>query len=147
MRRMKGWASAGLAVLSLVSGSSLGSATYLIVGGPGAIHGQTSRDDDPAEIPGAEAAWNAKRLKALNQDRHKSMVSDTEKLLKLARQLDAEVASNPKGQLTPEEMRKVSEIERLARSVKTKMALSYAGGPQVRAPALPLGGPNGSRTP
>ena len=43
----------------------------------------------------------SKRMKALNADRHKSMVSDTDKLVKLARQLDAEIASNPTDDLTP----------------------------------------------
>lgn len=81
-----------------------------------------------------------KRLRALNADRQKSMVSDADKLLKLARQLDAEVASNPTDELTTEEMRKIAEIEKLARSVKTKMAQSFTGGPQISRPIQPLGG-------
>jgi hypothetical protein len=82
-----------------------------------------------------------KRLRALNADRHKSLVSDTEKLLKLARQLDAEIASNPTGQLTPEELHKVAVIEKLAHNVKTKMAESFGGGPQLKPPMGPLSAP------
>lgn len=82
-----------------------------------------------------------KRLRALNADRHKSLVSDTDKLLKLARQLDAEIASNPTGQLTPEELHKVAVIEKLAHNVKTKMAQSYGGGPELKPSIVPLGGP------
>lgn len=81
-----------------------------------------------------------KRLLAMNLDRQKSMVSDADKLLKLARQLDAEVASNSTDDLTPEEMRKLVEIEKLARSVKTKMAQSFSGAPQLSHPLQPLGG-------
>lgn len=81
-----------------------------------------------------------KRARALNADRHKSMVSDADKLLSLARQLDAEVASNPTEELTPAEMQKVAEIEKLARSVKTKMSQSFSGGPQFRPSPIGIGG-------
>lgn len=82
-----------------------------------------------------------KRLRALNADRQKSMVSDADKLVKLARQLDAEIASNPTDDLTPEELHKVAEIEKLARNVKAKMVQSYGGGPQFRQSPIPMGGP------
>jgi len=90
--------------------------------------------------PDLEPGFAEKRLRALNADRQKSMVSDADRLLKLARQLDAEVASNPTNELTSEEMHKVAEIEKLARSVKTKMAQSFTGGPQISHPIQPLGG-------
>jgi hypothetical protein len=91
--------------------------------------------------PDLDPIFAAKRMRALNADRQKSMVSDANKLLRLARQLDAEIASNPTDALTGEEMRKVEEIEKLARNVKTKMAQSFEGGPQVRPPGRPIGGP------
>jgi len=78
----------------------------------------------------------AKRVKALNADRQKSVVSDTEKLVKLARQLDAEVASNPTDGVTPEEVQKLAAIEKLAHNVKTKMAQSFGGGPEFRSPIM-----------
>jgi len=84
----------------------------------------------------------AKRMRALNTDRHKSMVSDTEKLVALARQLDAEIASNPAGELTPRELQKVLAIEKLAHNVKTKMAQSFGGGPDFKPPVIDIGGPN-----
>lgn len=104
-------------------------------GGSTAAQRQVLRQQDPlGTSPPADPTWNEKRMRALNEDRHKSVVSDAEKLLKLARQLDAEVASNPTDELTPEEMRKVAEIEKLAKSVKSKMALSFGGGPQFQGP-------------
>jgi Spy/CpxP family protein refolding chaperone len=90
--------------------------------------------------PDTDSVFAEKRMRALNADRQKSMVSDAQKLLELARQLDAEVASNPKDELTSEEARKLAEIEKLARSVKTKMAQSFAGGPSVSRPVQTLGG-------
>jgi ABC-type lipoprotein export system ATPase subunit len=81
-------------------------------------------------------------MKALNTDRHKSMVSDAEKLVKLARQLDTEIASNPTNELTAGELQKVAAIEKLAHNVKFKMAQSFGGGPELRSPLIDVGGPH-----
>jgi hypothetical protein len=94
------------------------------------------------EGPDLDPLSEAKRMKALNTDRHRSMVSDTEKLVKLARQLDAEIASNPTDELTARELQKVAAIEKLAHNVKTKMAQSFGGGPELRSPLIDIGGPN-----
>jgi hypothetical protein len=83
----------------------------------------------------------AKRFRALNMDRQKSIVSDTAKLVKLAHQLDSELASNSTGETTTEELHKIAEIEKLAHDVKAKMAQSFGPGPQFREPGIPMGGP------
>jgi hypothetical protein len=85
--------------------------------------------------------FTEKRLRAMNADRQKSIVSDTDKLVKLARQLDAEIASNPTDELTSEELHKLAEIEKLAHNVKAKMAQSFGGGPEVRPSRISVGGP------
>jgi hypothetical protein len=85
--------------------------------------------------------WGEKRLRALNTERQKSIVSDTDKLLKLARQLDAEIASNSTDELTDQELHKVAEIEKLARNVKAKMAQSFGGNSGLRPLPIPGGGP------
>ncbi len=76
------------------------------------------------------------RLRALNRERQKSMVSDTNKLLKLATELDAEIGVQNPVSLTPAQMRKLAEIEKLAHNVKDKMSYS-AGGPPVTQPQPP----------
>jgi len=124
-------------VLVVIAGALLGSAQFGPSGGTGATSGQLTRQTPFGEGPVGDAAWQAKRLRALNADRQKSMISDAEKLLKLARQLDAEVATNPGDELTPSELHKVAEIEKLARSVKSKMSMSYASGPQLRGTRMP----------
>lgn len=140
MRAMRGWGRAAVGILGMVvAAAGFGMAQLSPAEGGGRVQGQYPRQGESADAPGPDAAWNAKRLKALNEDRHKSMVSDAQKLLKLARQLDAEVASNPTDEVTPEELHKVSEIEKLAKSVKSKMAQSFTGGPQLRGPAIPIG--------
>ena len=83
----------------------------------------------------------AKRLRALNADRQKSMVSAADRLLSLAKQLDAEIASNPTGQLTPEEIHQAAEIEKLARAVKEKMTQSFIGAPELNPPPMSVAGP------
>jgi len=68
-----------------------------------------------------------KRLKALNAERHKSLVSDTNKLLKLARELDEEVNHADPGALDQAQLIQVAEIEKLAHKVKEKMSTSVRG--------------------
>jgi hypothetical protein len=67
------------------------------------------------------------QLRALNDARQKSMVADAARLLKLAGELNAEVGSANPGTLTPAELRKVAEIEKLAHNVKEKMSYPVTG--------------------
>jgi hypothetical protein len=138
------WRRAGFGIAGLVlTGALLGWAQYSPSGngvmvqnipGPRPLGVGGGIEDDPL--------FGAKRLRALNADRQKSMVSDADKLVKLARQLDAEIASNSTDDLTPEELHKIAEIEKLARNVKAKMAQSFDVGPKVGSSSMPLGGPN-----
>lgn len=61
------------------------------------------------------------RLRALNLERQKQLVADTNKLLKLVKELNEEIASENTGNLSGDQLRKVAEIEKLARSVKERM--------------------------
>jgi hypothetical protein len=87
-------------------------------------------DGDPVE--------QEKRLRALNAERQKFMVSDTGKLLKLASELNAEISRANPDSLTPAQLRKVAEIEKLAHSVKEKMSTSVRGMPSPWGPISPL---------
>jgi hypothetical protein len=73
-----------------------------------------------------------KRLRALNAERQKSMVADAAKLLKLAGELNSDVNGAAPGTLTPEQLRKAAEIEKLAHSVKEKMSTSVRTTPVFR---------------
>ncbi|MGA2672093.1 MAG: hypothetical protein ABSE99_02590 [Terracidiphilus sp.] len=70
------------------------------------------------------SAEEEKRLRALNAERQKSMVADAAKLLKLAGELNSDVNGAAPGTLTPEQLRKAGEIEKLAHNVKEKMSTS-----------------------
>ena len=74
-----------------------------------------------------------KRIRMLNAERQKALVSDAEKLLKLAKELNDEVAGDS-GPMSDEELRKVGEIGKLAKSVKEKMSYSVGGYPSLNTP-------------
>ncbi len=77
-----------------------------------------------------------KRLKALNAERQKSMIADTNKLVKLAAELNAEINGRHPGELTPAQLHQVAEIEKLAHSIKEKMCTSVSPAPMMTRPPL-----------
>jgi len=93
--------------------------------------------DTPGQPGDPDSIEQERRLRLLNADRQKSMVSDTNKLLKLASELNAEVSSSNRDSLTQEQLRKVGEIEKLAHRVKEKMSTSIGNTPVYQAPPLP----------
>src|ERR1035438_3599970 len=76
---------------------------------------------------GGYSAEDERRLRLLNADRHKAMVPQTNKLFRLANELDVEIARENPASVTPAQLRKVTEIEKLARGVKEKMSTSVRG--------------------
>jgi len=72
-----------------------------------------------------------RRMQALNMERQKEMVNDTNKLLKLARELNDEVASTKSDTFTSDQLRKIAEIEKLARSVRDRMTAGTAVAPSL----------------
>lgn len=84
----------------------------------------------------ADPAMAARRMRALNLERQKSMVADTDRLLQLVKALHAEIEKGNPDALTVVQLREVSEIEKLARNVRQKMSLSFAGAPAYK-PRLP----------
>jgi hypothetical protein len=89
------------------------------------------------DIGNADPTEEERRLRTMNAERHKLMVADTNKLLKLASELNAEISREKPDSLTPAQLRKVAEIEKLARSVKEKMSTSVRGTPVYMEPQLP----------
>jgi hypothetical protein len=78
-----------------------------------------------------DPAMEEKRLNALNTERQKNMIADTNKLVKLAAELNAEVNGKNLGQLTPDQLRKVAEIEKLAHGIREKMSTSVKPAPSM----------------
>ncbi len=88
--------------------------------------------------PEPDAELTSKRLRALNEERQRTLVSDTLRLLALAQELNGEVGADSPDSLTAAQLRKLSEIEKLARSVKEKMSYAITGGPEIQIPLTPL---------
>ena len=75
-----------------------------------------------------------KRIRMLNAERQKALISDTEKLLKLAKELNDEVTGSDSTSMSDAQLRKVAEIGKLAHSVKEKMSYSVGGFPGASTP-------------
>jgi len=98
-------------------------------------HGFPPQDGPLGSIDGSNPFGSERRLREINAERQKALVADTNKLLRLATELNAEIAKSNPGALTPEQIRKVAEIEKLAHSVRDKMAMS------LRGPMMNIGSP------
>lgn len=107
-------------------------------GGPGPMQEpmapRTGRQMDPFERGLGDQPVNIKLLQTLNEDRQKSLVADTEKLVELAAELNAEVNGAHSASLTDDQMRLLDEIQKLAHSIRKKMCTAVNGNPQI-APA------------
>lgn len=79
--------------------------------------------DDPTDTPGTSLFYE-RRLRMLNAAQHSSMVADTDKLVKLVAELNAEVSRSNTKSLTPQQLHMVSEIEKLAHNIRDKMRMS-----------------------
>ncbi|MFZ0743184.1 MAG: hypothetical protein WAM85_02205 [Terracidiphilus sp.] len=91
------------------------------------------RSPDPfGDLGATDPAMAKRQVRMLNAERQRTMVSDADKLLKLATELRAEIEVDNPTSLSPDQMRKVAEIEKLARSVRQKMSLAIGGAPVIR---------------
>jgi hypothetical protein len=89
----------------------------------------------PSRFPGRagvgdsqmDAAGQMRRMRLLNAARQKAMVSDADKLLALARELNGGMTAGGKSVAPADRMRMIAEIEKLAHSVKEKMSYVYSG--------------------
>ena len=112
----------------------------LIICGAGYGLGQSTRDTLSARpghpedlFPGnsLDPAMQQRRMENFNKQRLKDMATQSAKLLQLATELHAELDANQSIPLTAQQLRKINEIEKLARSVKERMSL-----PMLMAPVF-----------
>lgn len=82
---------------------------------------------DASPFPGQDPGVDEKRLRMLNAERQKSIISETNKLLKLAQELNRETAGGDAAPPAGDELRKLAEIEKLAHNVKEKMSYTIGG--------------------
>lgn len=82
--------------------------------------------DNHAQDPATQIA-NAKRFKELNILRQKEMTSDAAKLVQLAAELKTNLDKREQGASSPDLLHKAEQIEKLARSVRTRMTDAIGG--------------------
>ena len=75
-----------------------------------------------------------KRMKLLNGERQRALVSDADRLLKLAKELNDEVSQGDPETMNSQQLHKLEEIGKLAKSVKEKMSYSVGGFPMINGP-------------
>lgn len=79
---------------------------------------------DPDSGPGIDTILRQKRLRQMKEVQHKTVVSDTERLLKLVTALNTEITQTKPAVLSNEQLREVAEIEKLAHKVRDMMRFS-----------------------
>ena len=121
------WTIAMLIGAALLLGSSGAQTLPPVPGnGPQSRRLPPPRDPEMDERIGAPVNYifYEKRIQLLNAEQHKSMVADTDRLVKLVADLNAQIASSKASTFTPEQLRTVAEIEKLAHNVRDKMRMS-----------------------
>lgn len=103
----------------------------------GSQRGSPHLTDDMDDTTNSEAVDREKALRLQNAARQKSMVADTDRLVRLVNELNAEIVRTNPDSLTPAQQRKVAEIEKLARNVKEKMSTSVRGMPAFQISHFP----------
>ena len=97
------------------------------------------KDAQPtADEPAIDPALQQRQLLELNAKLHKAIVSDTDKLLEMVTELNAEIGGADPASLTPDQLRKVAAIEKLAHSLRDKMRFPIKDPPALFDPAKPL---------
>jgi hypothetical protein len=81
----------------------------------------TASNGSPSLLDTAPSPFADSSRQKRNDDRQRRLVGDTQKLVALTAQLKAEVAASGAEAMTPEMLKQMDEIEKLAKSVKDKM--------------------------
>jgi len=82
---------------------------------------QPSFDHPDPVPPEVRARMDAERLKMANDDRHKRLAQDADKLVALSNELKTDVSKAGKDELSMDVIRKAAEIEKLAHDVQSRM--------------------------
>ena len=91
----------------------------------------------PGDDDSSDPVTSERRVRALNMVRQKLLVQDTNKLFRLAKELNQEVATTNPSAWTPDQLHKIAEIEKLAHSVRERMAMAVGEpSPSIFSPTV-----------
>lgn len=96
------------------------------------LQSANGRIDPTSTMDDEDPVAQKRQLRMLNAALNKSMVKDTDKLLKLVSDLNAELSSTNPDALTPDQLKTVAAIEKLARNVKDAMKTSLQASPTLK---------------
>jgi hypothetical protein len=82
------------------------------------VPGMGSADSTPDPL---HATMKEQMIRQANEQRHKKMVDDANKLVQLSNELKADVEKTQKDELSIEVLKKAAELEKLAHDVQQKM--------------------------
>lgn len=102
-----------------INGTGIGSGTPATTHPRGALPAPASSSDSPLE--GGPSPFPDTGKQKRNSERQRRLVEDTEKLVALTAQLKAEVEASGAEAMTPEMLKQMDDIQKLAKSVKDKM--------------------------
>ena len=122
-------------LLALACGAKMTAQNATVRYGP-----PNSKPNDTSELlKDASGTENQRLLQMRNAARQASMLSDAGKLLRLANELHAEVAAANAATLSPTQLRKLQQIEKLAHKVRIEMAISVSDAEGGMMPIQSLG--------
>ncbi len=101
--------------LLCVSLTGLGQTSGVNQGGPEYIHSPAGLDPMPQH---GNSAATSKVEQMRMAERHRRVVTDAEKLVKLSNELKADIDHSPQDQLSLDMMRKAAEIEKIAHDLQ-----------------------------
>ncbi len=90
---------------------------YMQQQGPDALNPNVN---PPAPDP-LRVKMDEERMKAMNDDRHKKLAADVDRLVSLSNELKTDVDKTNKDELSVEVIKKAQEIEKLAHDVQSRM--------------------------
>ena len=88
--------------------------------------GVSNSNGNAAPDPGPFARHMAERMaKERNKERQKQIVTESAQLLALAQKLNTDIAESTRDQLSISVIKEAVKIEKLAKSIKSKMSYGY----------------------
>lgn len=91
--------------------------------------------DDIEPLGSVDLAEHQRLLIRLNRDRQRQIVEDTQKLVELSTKYHDELMRDNPDHLTPAQIRRLSEMEKLAKSIKDRMTTAIGDEPVFFHPA------------
>jgi hypothetical protein len=82
------------------------------------VPGMGTADSAPDPV---RATMREEMLRAANEQRHKKMLDDANKMVQLSNELKAEVEKTQKDELSVQVLKKAAEVEKLAHDVQQRM--------------------------